>query len=305
MDRLTALEIFTTVVSEGSFSGAARQLGMSKSAVSKQVAALEDRLGARLLNRTTRRLSLTDPGALYYERANRIVAEAEEAEAEVSQLSASPRGVLRISAPLSFGIRHLGPLLPGFMQENNGIEVDLKLDDSFVDLVDQGFDVALRVTDPVDSSMTVRRLCPSRTVLVASPGYVDLRGIPDHPLELKEHACLLYSNQPYGLEWRLKSSTNERLTVRLGESRLRANNGDIIRQAALQGVGVAILPTFFVGEDLRQGRLVRLCPDWEGIGGEVCLLWPHSRFTPAKVRVFVDYMVKACGSSPPWDDYVG
>jgi DNA-binding transcriptional LysR family regulator len=305
MDRLTALEIFTTVVSEGSFSGAARHLGMSKSAVSKHVASLEDRLGARLLNRTTRRLSLTDAGAVYYERANRIVADAIEAEAEVSQLSSSPRGVLRVSAPLSFGIRHLGPLLPEFMQQNPVVEVDLRLDDRLVDLVEDGFDVALRVTDPADSSMMVRRLCPSRAVLVASQGYVDSHGLPDHPMALKEHPCLVYSNQPYGLEWRLKSITGERLTVRLGDSRLRANNGDILRQAALQGVGVAILPTFFVGEDLRHGRLVRICPDWEGLGGQVSLLWPHARFTPAKVRVFVDYMVNACGTTPPWDDYGG
>lgn len=304
MDRLAALEVFTTVVAEGSFSAAARSLGMSKSAVSKQVAALEDRLGARLLNRTTRRLSLTDAGAVYLERANRIVAEAEDAEAEVSQLSSSPRGVLRLSAPLSFGIRHLGPLLPGFMAENPGVTIDLSLDDRFVDLVQEGFDLALRVTTLADSSLMVRRLCPIRSVLVASPSYLREVGEPAHPTDLKGHRCLVYTNQAHGLEWRLTSSQGEKLTVRLGESRLRVNNGDILRQAVLDGAGIAILPTFFVGSDLKLGTMVRVCPDWEGSGGDVSLLWPHARFTPAKVRVFIDYMAAAYAAGPPWEETV-
>lgn len=304
MDRLAALEIFVSVVSEGSFSAAARSLGMSKSAVSKHVAALEDRLGVRLLNRTTRRLSLTDAGALYCERANSLISEAEEAEAEVSQLSSAPRGVLRLSAPLSFGIRHLGPLLPAFLAENPGLSVDLRLDDRLVDLVQDGFDIALRVTTLADSSLMVRRLCLSRVVMVASASYLGERGTPQVPADLKEHACLVYSNQTYGLEWRLiEPSSGEKTTVRLGESRIRANNGDILRFAALQGQGIAILPTFFVGEDLSRGRLVRVLPGWEGLSNDVCLVWPHARYTPAKVRAFVDYMVKALGGGiPPWED---
>lgn len=304
MDRLSALEIFVTVVSEGSFSAAARSLGMSKSAVSKHIAALEDRLGVRLLNRTTRRLSLTDAGALYCERANRLIAEAEDAEAEVSQLSSAPKGVLRLSAPLSFGIRHLGPLLPAFLAQNPGLTIDLKLDDRLVDLVQDGFDIALRVTTLTDSSLMVRRLCPSRVVMVASPDYLAERGIPAEPADLKEHACLVYSNQTYGLEWRLvEAASGNKLTVRLGDSRVRANNGDILRFAALQGQGIAILPTFFVGEDISLQRLVRVLPGWEGVSNDVCLVWPHARYTPAKVRAFVDYMVKALGGgTPPWED---
>lgn len=300
MDRLAEMEVFVRVVDEGGFSAAARALNMSKSAVSKRVASLEDRLGARLINRTTRRLALTDAGTTFYARAARILAEAEEAEAAVSSLQAAPRGVLRVNAPVSFGLNHLGGLLPGFLARYPDLSVDLVLNDRFVDLVDEGFDLAIRITSLEDSSLIARRLCGLHRILVASPDYLDRHGVPDHPDDLRDHACLLYTYLRRSGEWTLHTGDGRAARVQVNAAALSANNGDVLGEAAIQGLGITMMPTFIIGEALASGRLVRVLPDWEDLSGGIYAVWPSGRFIPAKVRAFVDLLVDAF-RDPPWE----
>ncbi len=300
MDRLAEMEIFVRVVDDGSFSAAADGLGMTKSAVSKRVAALEERLGARLLNRTTRRLSVTDAGAAFHARAARILAEADEAEAEVSRLQAVPRGLLRVNAPVTFGINHLGPLLPAFLARYPELSVDLVLNDRFVDLVEEGFDLAIRIADLDDSSLIARRLCASDRILVAGPDYVAARGLPRTPDDLADHTCLLYSLLRRSGEWTLRHASGTEARVRVSGGALRANNGDVLRQATLDGLGITMMPTFIVGADLAAGRLVRVLPEWGDATGAVHAVWPAGRFTAAKVRAFVDMLVDAF-KTPSWE----
>lgn len=301
MDSLSGLTVFVRVVDAGGFTAAAREMGVSKSAISKQVAGLEERLGARLLNRTTRRLSLTDAGATLYERALRILAEAEEAEAAVSQLSSAPRGLLRINAPVTFGIGHLGPLLPAFMELYPDLSLEVVVNDRMVDLVEEGFDVAVRIADLPDSSLIAKRLCCSRRVVVASPDYVARRGAPRHPEDLANHELVMYAYTLRGTEWRLTGPEGRTASIRADNSRLKANNGDLLRMAVNSGHGVAIMPTFVVGDDLASGRLVRLLPDWQDESGGVYAVWPHARFVPAKVRAFVDFLAEKMAGTPPWE----
>ncbi|MGC2856822.1 LysR family transcriptional regulator [Novispirillum sp. DQ9] len=300
MDRLSGMAVFVRVVEEGGFSAAARALGLSKSAVSKQVSALEERLGARLLNRTTRRLALTDAGTAFHERAVRILADAEEAEAAVSQLSTAPRGVLRINAPVTFGIQHLGPLLPEFMAAYPELVVEVTLNDRFVDLVEEGFDVAVRIGRLADSSLIARRLAPVRRLVVASPAYVAAHGAPETPEDLRHHACLHYTYLLRGDVWSLTGTDGRTVDVRVA-GRLRANNGDVLRSALLAGLGIAYTPSFIVGRDVAEGRLVRLLPGWEDISAAVYAVHPHARLVPPKVRAFVDYLAQRFAGHPEWD----
>ncbi|MFA7431325.1 MAG: LysR family transcriptional regulator [Rhodospirillaceae bacterium] len=301
MDSLSGMAVFVRVVEEESFSAAARVLGLSKSAVSKQVAALEERLGARLLNRTTRRLALTDAGTAFFERAQRILADAEEAEAAVTQLSTAPRGVLRVNAPVTFGVQHLGPLLPAFMAAYPELAVDLVLNDRFVDLVEEGFDVAVRIGRLSDSSLIARRLAPLRRLLVASPEYVAVHGAPQQPDDLRNHACLLYTYLLRGDAWSLTGPNGRTTEVRV-TGRLRANNGDVLRSALLGGMGIAYTPSFIVGRDLAEGRLVRVLPGWEDVSAAVYAVHPHARLVPPKVRAFVDFLAERFAGPSSWDE---
>jgi DNA-binding transcriptional LysR family regulator len=300
MDRLSGMAVFVRVVEEESFSAAARVLGISKSAVSKQVAGLEERLGARLLNRTTRRLALTDAGTAFFERAQRILNDAEEAEAAVSQLSAAPRGVLRVNAPVTFGVQHLGPLLPALMAAYPELAIDLVLNDRFVDLVEEGFDVAVRIGRLSDSSLIARRLAPVRRLLVASPAYIAAHGAPERPEDLRDHACLLYTYLLRGDAWSLTGPDGRAAEVRV-TGRLRANNGDVLRSALLGGMGIAYTPSFIVGQDLADGHLVRVLPGWEDTTAAVYAVYPHARLVPPKVRAFVDFLADHFTGSPAWD----
>ena len=300
MSDLAAMAVFARVVEEESFSAAARLLGLSKSAVSKQVARLEDRLGVRLLHRTTRRLSLTEEGATFFRGCQRALAEAEAAESAVTHLAAAPRGTLKVNAPMSFGVAHLSPLIPAFMARFPDLKVELELNDRLVDLVEEGFDVGVRITRLQDSSLIARRLAPSRNVICAAPDYLRARGSPEAPEALAGHDCLLYSYTTEGRVWRLRNATARRqVTVR---GRLLANNGEALRAAALQGLGVARLPTFIVGDALRQGHLLRLLTDWsdERESG-VYAVYPASRNLAPKVRVFVDFLVERFGDPPYWE----
>jgi DNA-binding transcriptional LysR family regulator len=301
VDDLSAMAVFARVVEMESFSGAARDLGLSKSAVSKRVAHLEDRMGLRLLNRTTRRLSLTEAGAAFYEGCRRVVAEAEAAERAVTRLASAPRGRLKVNAPMSFGVRHLAPALPDFMARYPELAVDLALNDRVVDLVEEGFDVGLRIVKLADSSLIARRLAPNRLVLCAAPSYLQAHGAPRSIDELKDHACLLYSYQTAGDVWRLGGPGGERRLAVAG--RLRINNGDALLAAALGGLGVALLPCFICGEDVRAERLIHVLPEWsEPADTAITAVYPASRNLSPKVRVFVDFLAERFGGTPYWDE---
>ncbi len=242
-ERLGAMATFAKVVELNGFSVAARDLGISKSAVSKQIARLEYDMGARLLNRTTRRLSLTEPGRAFYQGALRVLAEAEAAEQAVTHLSSAPRGTLKVNAPMSFGVRHVAPVLPAFMKKYPELAVELDLNDREVDLVEEGYDMALRIVRLRDSSLIARRLAPSRNILCAAPEYLARRGVPRFLEDLAGHECLLYSYQVAGDNWSFQAPGGKR-RVRVS-GRLRANSGDALLQAALGGLGIVLLPSFW------------------------------------------------------------
>ena len=301
MDTVAAMIVFAKVVEANSFSEAARRLGQSKSAISKQVAGLEDRLGARLLNRTTRRLSVTEVGAALYERCARIAAEVEAAEQVVTHLHAAPRGTLRVNAPMSFGHLHLAPAIPAFLDRYPEVAIDLTLNDRFVDLVDEGFDLAIRVARLNDSSLVARKLAPERVVVCAAPSYVARRGAPQAPADLTAHDCIVYAQPSPQDQWSFVDREGRRSAVAV-RGRLQANNGDAIRAALLAGAGVGRLPTFLVGADICEGRLVRLLPEYDSVfEGGVYAIYPHSRHLSPKVRAFVDFLVESFGPQPAWD----
>lgn len=299
MDLLAGMAVFARVVDAGGISAAARDLRLSKSAVSKQLAALEDRLGARLLHRTTRRMSLTEAGAGFLEHCRRVVAEAEAAESAVGALQAEPRGTLRVNAPMTFGTMHLAAVIPDFLARYPQVNVDLVLNDRLVDLLDEGFDVAVRIGRLADSSLVARKLAPARRVLVASPGYLDRRGRPEALADLVHHDVLSYSYVAAADEWRFQGPQGDE-TVRL-EPRLKANNGEILLAACLGGAGIAAVPTFISGPSLRAGTLVRLLPQYESGGLGIHAVWPTARHLSAKVRAFVDFLAERFGPVPYWD----
>ncbi len=299
LDTLVGMAVFARVVDDGGFSAAARRLGLSKSAVSKQVAALEDRLGARLLNRTTRRMSLTEAGTALVERCRRVLAEAEAAQDAIGLLQAAPTGVLRVNAPMTFGTLHLAPAIPDFLERHPGISVDLNLNDRMVDLVEEGFDVAVRIARLADSSLVARKLAPMRRVMVASPLYLARRGVPERLADLAGHDCFSYSYVAAGDEWRFTGPDGEEVVQPTG--RLRANNGEVLREAALAGIGIAVLPVFIAGPDLAAGRLVQVLPQYDNRGGAIYAVWPSGRHPSPKLRAFVDFLAERFGPNPYWE----
>lgn len=258
-DLVGAMITFAKVVEANGFSEAARRLGVSKSAVSKHVTRLEDHFGTRLLNRTTRRVSLTEAGLALYERCARIAEAVEEAEQAVSSHSDSPRGQLRVNAPVTFGLMHLAAAIPDFLAAYPDVTMDLTLNDRFVDVVDEGYDLAVRIAKLADSSLIAKKLAPTPRKMAASPAYLAQHGTPTVPADLAHHACLGYSNAPGREEWRIdwKGETH---SVRI-RSPLIVNNGDVLLAAALKGLGIAWIPTFMSYEHLRDGSLVHLLPD--------------------------------------------
>jgi DNA-binding transcriptional LysR family regulator len=299
IDKLTGMAVFARVVEAQSFTAAATQLGMSRSAVSKTIAALEDRLGARLLHRTTRRLAQTEVGQAFYERCARIVAEAEEAELAVSHLQTTPRGTLRISAPVSFGILHLAPALPDFLKRYRELRVDIGLADRMVDLIEEGYDVALRIGALPDSSLVARLIGDNHMVLCAAPAYWQRRSRPVEPRDLTQHDCLTYAYQHNPNEWPFVGPDG-RFTVRVGGP-LGSNNGDLSLDAALAGVGVVLLPCFLCGAHLASGRLEPALSNWMPPPTGIHAVYPHGRHLSAKVRAFVDFLVERFGPTPPWE----
>ena len=299
MDKLTSMAVFARVVEANSFTSAAAQLGMSRSAVSKAIAGLEDRLGARLLNRTTRRLALTEVGQAFYERCARIVAEAEDAELAVSHLQVSPRGTLRVNAPVSFGLRHLAPALPDFMKRYPEVRVSIDLADRMVDLIDEGYDLAVRIGDLQDSSLIARRLIDNHMVVCAAPAYWHRRGRPKEPADLTKHACLTYAYQRNPNDWPFVGP-HGRFHVRV-DGPLQSNNGDLSLAAACAGLGVVVLPCFLCGEELEAGRLEPVLCDWLPPAGGIHAVYPHARHPSTKVRAFIDFLVERFAPLPAWE----
>ncbi|MFN3202005.1 MAG: LysR family transcriptional regulator [Bradymonadia bacterium] len=297
-ELLSGMVIYAAVVDSGSFTGAAERLGMSKSTVSKAIARLEDRLGVLLLNRTTRKLALTEAGQGFYQRCTRVIQDAEEAELSVSSHQVDPKGTLRITAPLSFGLLHLSPALPEFMSRYPEIQVEMSLNDRFIDLIDEGFDVAVRIGELADSSLIARRIAPSRVTIVASPGYLAERGHPNDPRALVDHDCLIYTYTRQPKIWSFASPEGP-IQVHV-DGPLAANNGDMLYAAALAGRGIARLPTFISWRALSEGTLVELFPDFR-FTGSAYAVYPHNRHVSAKVRVFVDFLVERFGPEPYWD----
>lgn len=298
MSHISSMAIFVRVVDVGTFSGAARDLGVSKSHVSKQISQLEDRLGVRLLQRTTRSLTLTEVGRAYHERASQILADIEEAELAITQLHTAPRGTLRLSVPMSFGMSHIAPLLAEFMQRYPKLHVDVSLTDRRIDLIDEGFDLAVRIGTLGDSSLIARKLAPSGLTVCASPDYLKHHPPLDHPDDLRQHQCLLYAYQTTGMTWPF-TGPNGPFSVRV-DGRLKANNGDLLREATLAGVGVGLMPDFMVHGDLKNGRLVALLTDWRPRQSAIWAIYPHNRHLSTKVRLFVDFLSEAFSPAPPW-----
>lgn len=300
MDALTDIAVFVQVVDAGSFTAAAERLELSKSVVSKYVTRLEDRLGARLLNRTTRRLSLTEVGRVFYGRAQQGLREIEEAEAEVSRLQGAPRGCLRITSPVSFGIRHIAPALPEFLAGYPDLSVDMSLDDRRVDLVEEGFDMAIRIGELPDSSLVARRLGPCRHVVCGAPGYFKRHGVPRSPDDLREHNAITFSYQESPREWHFVSPKGAVIRVPISGS-IQMNNSLGLREALLNEAGVTLTPTFVVGDDIKAGRLQAVLSDYKVLEVSIYAVYPQRRHLSPKVRAFVDFMDKRISDAPYWE----
>ena len=292
------LAVFAKVAEERSFAGAARELGMSVATVSRSINRLEKRLGARLLNRNSRRLAMTPFGRSLVDRATRLFREATEAEGSARELAANPSGTIRVAVPMSYGLRWVAPLLPEFLTAYPDVSLDLDLSDERVDLVGQGFDAALRIAPLPDSSLVARRLCRVSRFIVAAPSYVERVGRPEHPLDLRENDCLSYTFRAHDEVWRLKSRKGKQAVV-TPKGRLRVTNADAMVPVLLAGLGVAELPEFIACQYLRSGRLEALLPEWHYQEGGLYFVTPNYGTNPAKVQVFREFCVKKF-SEPTW-----
>jgi DNA-binding transcriptional LysR family regulator len=284
------LAIFAKVVEMRSFAGAAAELKLSKATVSKAVSRIEKRLGARLINRTSRRLALTDAGRQLAGRAADILAQGEAAEDEALAQATAPRGLVRLAAPMSFGVLHIAPLLPEFLSTYPEVSVDLHLSDAMVDLVGEGFDAAIRIAALPDSSLVARRLCEMPRYLVGSSAYLKKHGRPKHPLHLAQHRCIGYSHTTTPETWRF-SKGGKSATVR-PSGPLRVNNGEAMMPALIAGTGLGILPEFILREALAAGRLERLLPDWSLSSGAAYWIAPPGGPRPKRVDVLADFLVE-------------
>lgn len=298
---LEAWAIFAKVAERGSFSGAAHELGLSNPTVSKAIGRLEARLGFALLARTSRRLSLTEAGRASLERATRILSEGETLEDEAADQSKVPRGLVRISAPLSFGTAYFGHVLPTFLHGYPEITLDVALSDRRVDLVAEGFDCALRIASLEDSSLLSRRLCAVRLLLVGAPAYLDAQGRPSHPAELVRHAALAYTGSAERGVWRFSHPQFGEEVVE-PPVRVWTDNADMLNPVLIAGQGLALQPEFLVWRELRDGRLEVAMPEWSVKPLGLHLVMPPSPLRPQRVQLLIDYLTKALGN-PPWDRF--
>lgn len=299
MDRFESMRIFAKVVETSSFTTASAGLGISTSMVSQHVRLLEERLGARLLNRTTRRMSLTEVGRGYYDRCKRLLSDLEEAESAVGQMQVVPRGELRVNATPVFGVLHLAPAVADFTARFPSISVEMMLSDRIVDLVDESFDVAVRVEPLPDSSLVTRQIATCRMVICGAPAYFKKHGVPRAPADLADHNCLTFTGTSYVRAWHLMSSKGEALDVPL-KGNLKSNNAAVLLWAAMEGQGLVALPNYMVGEALQTGSLRAVLDDYAGPPLTIRAVYPHGRHLSAKVRSFVDFLAARFGREPPW-----
>ncbi len=300
LDRVTSMQVFVRVAALGSFSAAARALNLSQTMVTKHVAALEERLGVKLLHRSTRRLTLTEGGRDYLTACERILAEIEEAEASASLDRIEPRGTLRLNVPLTFGFRHIAPVLPEFNRLHPDVSFDLGLADRFVDLIEEGWDLAIRIGRLKDSSLVARRLAPCRTVVCAAPSYLKEHGTPRTLEDLARHNCLGYTLPSAAGANRWTFGTEGEIVVPV-QGNLRANNGDALLAAAVAGQGLIYQPTFIVRDSLREGALVPVLGAYATQEFGIHAVFPSGRQAPAKVRAFVDFLARRFAPEPEWD----
>ncbi len=303
MDRLSSMEVFVKVVETGSFVAASDALGISRPMASKHVASLESTLGVRLLNRTTRTLSLTEAGRSFHLRCKSIFEEIDTAMAEAGNLQVEPKGQLRINAPLTFGRAHLTHAIAAFQHAHPGIAIDLTLNDRVVDIVDEGFDLAIRIGLLADSSLIARKLAPCRMMVCTSPGYLERCGTPAHPADLAEHNCLIYTYASQEKRWHFETPEGE-IDVPVGGD-FRANFGEAVIEAAVAGRGIVLEPTFTLAPYLAGGRLVPVLTSFKPRDLAIHAVYPATRLLPRKVRAFMDHLSAAFGPEPYWDRAAG
>ncbi|MFM6991412.1 MAG: LysR substrate-binding domain-containing protein [Rhodoferax sp.] len=307
MDRFQEMQAFSAVVDAGSFVKAAELLGQPKAAMSRHVAELEARLGVRLLHRTTRRLSLTAEGQVFHDRCKELLAAVQEAESEITSNSGAASGLLRVNAPVTFGNLHLAPLWGAFRQQHPQVTLDITLSDRVVDLVDEGFDMAIRIALLASSTLVSKRLTTARMALCASPAYLQAHGTPTHPADLAEHAVIAYSYWSMRDEWLFSTqgpagtpgSADSSVRVKTTPC-IRTNSGDTCRAAALAHQGIILQPTFLVGDDLAAGRLVELMPEYRSIELGIYAVYPTRKHVPAKVRALIDFLAAHFAESVPF-----
>lgn len=296
MDKFQEIRVFSAVVDASSFVAAADSLGMSKAAVSRYVSELEQRLGVRLMHRTTRKLSLTPEGEVFLARCRDILASIESSEAEISTRSVTASGLLKVSVPVSFGIRHLAPLWSEFLSDHPQVTLDVQLADRVIDLVDEGFDLAVRIARLPDSSLISRQLASTRLVLCAAPSYLKRRGTPAHPSELAQHDVLGYSLMAMGDQWQFTGPEGP-VSVKV-RPRMWTNNGDSCVAAALQGSGIQLQPTFLIDDELASGQLVEILPQFRSVELGIYAVYPSRKFVLPKVRAMVEFLANKLGQAP-------
>ncbi|MBS1061539.1 LysR family transcriptional regulator [Gluconobacter wancherniae] len=301
LDRITGMQVFVRVAALGSFSAAGRDLSLSQTMITKHIVALETRMGSTLFHRSTRKLSLTESGRLFLDGCQKILADISEVEHTVGRQKLEPQGKLRLNAPVSFAIRHLGPLMPEFSRRYPFVTVELGLNDRSVDLIEEGWDLTLRIRQMASSTLRTRKLADVRFAICASPAYLERAGTPKRIAELSEHTCLGYTLSPNvgPSRWSFGPNGEKSISVKCA---LTANNGDVLREAAVAGQGIIYQPSFIVNEELHDGRLKRLELDYPTIEGpSLHAVYPPSDHVPLKVRAMIDYLVECYGPVPPWD----
>lgn len=300
MDRLTSMAVFKRAVETGSFAAAARHFRISAEMAGNHVRALEAHLGVRLLNRTTRHLHLTEAGSNYYARCSSILANIEEAEAEANSLQAAPRGLLRMTVPVTFGVRHIAPAIDDYMTRYPEVTIDITVTDRFVNLIEEGYDLAVRIGELPESSLIARRLASAHLVVCASSAYLSRAGRPKTPSELARHACLIYAETALPTKWHFKGPGGRTETVYVSGP-ITSTNSEIVHYLALAGHGVVMGPSFTLGSDIQQGRLVVLLSDWHSRALPIHALYPHRSLLSGKVRSFVDFLAERFGVNPEWE----
>jgi DNA-binding transcriptional LysR family regulator len=302
MDRLTRIRVFIQVVETGSFSAASERLGLSRAAASKYVSQLEEFLGGRLLNRTTRHVSPTESGRIYYERCKEILHNLEEADGLVSGLSGQPRGTLRVTCPTYFASRHLLPLIDEFNRLYPDLKVEIMCTERIVDLVDEGYDLAIRMTKTPDPELIVRRLARCRHIVAAAPGYLAMHPPPQVPEDLNRHRCIVFSHHTTSI-WPFAKDGKD-YSVKVAAA-LKTNNPDVFLDATISGMGITLMPTFVAGDAVRSGKLRMVLQDYQTLDLDIYVVYSSRHFLPVKIRVFIDYLKEHITDPPYWDDCLG